>query len=168
LTSCPTPAPCAWPILQKNQRIGFAVPPYVWRSYEKSQSTRLCPGKVDTFKTVGDYPAVGPYIMLVNFKGWRTRLLSGDFLAPAGPHNDAANEALSILAGAGALEPSAFALLPFRDAWPLCHGYTYTRLGIHLMFARDLDADPGTLIGWPDCREPLTAGAHLENCRRLV
>lgn len=154
-------------LVEAGKAPGAALPLYVWRSYEKDQATDLCPGKVTGFECRG-VPAAGPYFMFFNFKAWRTRLLSGDFLNAAGPQNDAANDAIGALLEAQALSPNAFSTIPHKDAWPCVHGYTYPGIGLHLMYARDMDQPADTVIGWPDCKKPLTAGTHLANCRRVM
>jgi len=142
--------------------------PYVRRVYSPDQSTRLHSGKVETYEQDG-LPLLGPWLLYLNLAKHRTlHLPQMDWLGAAGPFNDAGNLALHSLRASGFLTETNFALLPAKDAFPLIHGTQYPRVGIHTFFAREYDAPADKEILGFGCKEPLLAGTHLNNVRRLV
>jgi len=136
--------------------------PYVTRTYADHACTDTSPGQLKSYLAPdGKTALLGPWLLYVRNRGLGT--LRSDWLAPSSSFNDAGNLGIKYALEDKAITPDQFAFLSYRDAWPIAHGCQYPGVGTHFFFARELDAPADKVIGWANCKRPLTAGQHLEN-----
>jgi len=123
-------------------------------------------GKLHKHELPDGVPLIGPWLLSVRLDGRPEP--PDNWLAAAGPFNDAANLALQRCLESGFCTIAEVDLLRAKDDRPLSYGVRYPHIGRHLFYGSSLEKPADQVICFRDTAHPLTAGQVQDAARTCL